>query len=133
MQAKYLSQRIRAKADQLQELRNLAVTVSQVISDMPKAKNSSTSRMEDTVVKIVDYQNEISEDMEKLVSLQKEISSKISQIDKSEYQLILTERYLEGLDWQEIADDMHYTPRWVQSLHGEALLAMQAVLDAEAA
>lgn len=129
MQAKYLSQRIHSKANQLQELRDLAVTVTQVISDMPKAPSASTSRMEDAVVKIVDYQNEITADMERLVSLQKEISGKIGQIEKSEYQLILTERYLEGLDWQEIADDMHYTTRWVQSLHGEALQAMQAVLD----
>ena len=129
MQAKYLSLRIKAKANRLQELRDLAVTVTQVMTDMPKAKSSSTSRMEDTIVKIVDYQNEITEDMERLVSLQKEISSRIGQLGKSEYQVILNDRYLEGMDWQEIADDMHYTVRWVQSLHGEALIAMQELLE----
>lgn len=129
MQAKYLSQRIHSKTCQLQELRDLAVTVTQVLSDMPKSQKVS-SRIEETVAKIIDYQDEIAVDIKDLVAIEKEISERISQLDKTEYQLILTERYLEGKDWHEIAEDMHYTTRWVQSLHGEALQAMQAVLDA---
>lgn len=34
---------------------------------------------------------------------------------------ILYERYINLKKWDEIAEELHYTVRWVQYLHGEAL------------
>lgn len=34
---------------------------------------------------------------------------------------ILYERYINLKKWDQIADELHYTVRWVQYLHGEAL------------
>ena len=131
LQAKFLKQRINSKMSQMQQMRDLAITITQVISDMPKAKNASTSRMEDTITDIVDLENEISDDIKDLVALQKEITMMIERLDKLEHKMILTERYIDGSDWCEIADLLHYSVRWTQSLHGEALIALQSVLDSE--
>ena len=106
MQARYLDRRIKSKTDQMQQMRDLAVKVTQVISDMPKAPSGSTARMADTVSKIIDYETEISIDLEKLVLLKKDILAMTKMLTKPEYQMILEKRYVDMQHWDDIADDL---------------------------
>lgn len=129
MQARYLDRRIKSKTEQMQQMRDLAVQVTQVISDMPKAPSGSTSRMADTVSKIIDYETEISIDLEKLVLLKKDILAMTKMLTKPEYQMILEKRYVDMQRWDDIADDLGFDPRWVQRLHGKALAELQQYID----
>ena len=129
MQARYLDRRIKSKTDQMQQMRDLAVKVTQVISDMPKAPSGSTARMADTVSKIIDYETEISIDLEKLVLLKKDILAMTKMLTKPEYQMILEKRYVDMQHWDDIADDLGFDPRWVQRLHGKALAELQQYID----
>ena len=47
--------------------------------------------------------------------------TKISQLD-TRYSDILYRRYICDMTWQQIADDTHYTLRYVFQLHGQALI-----------
>lgn len=133
MQARYLDQRIRSKMNEIQQLNDLATNMTAMISDMPKAPSCSTSRMEDTIVKIVDYENEVQEDINQLVMLKKEIEETIARIPEAEFQLILHKRYMEMCPWEDIAQDICRSVRWVQVIHGRALERLQEVLDTETA
>ena len=73
-QARFLDQRINSKVREIEKMNALATNMSAVISDMPKAKGSTTSRMEDTVCKIIDYENEVREDLDRLISIKREIN-----------------------------------------------------------
>ena len=53
----------------------------------------------------------------------------IMQVDGSELRTILLMRYLQGLDWDDIADRTNYSLRTVFSLHGEALNEFGEILD----
>lgn len=131
-QARFLDQRINSKVREIEKMNALATNMSAVISDMPKAKGSSTSRMEDTVCKIIDYENEVREDLDRLISIKKEINDTLEQIDEVDYRIVLQKRYLEMCSWEEIACDIDKKVRWVQMLHGRGLDKVQELLDRSA-
>ncbi len=131
-QARFLDQRINSKVREIEKMNALATNMSAVISDMPKSKGSTTSRMEDTVCKIIDYENEVREDLDRLISIKREINDTLEQIDEVDYRIVLQKRYLEMCSWEEIACDIDKKVRWVQMLHGRGLDKVQELLDRSA-
>ena len=93
-QAFYLDKRINSKLEQVESLNALATKATTTLSDMPKSPNRGSSKLEDTIVKIVDLQEEINRDIDKLVDLKAEMVGTIKQIQNKELQVILEKRYL---------------------------------------
>ena len=72
LQARYLDERITSKTQQIASLNDLATKCTSTISDMPRNPNHGGSRMEDAILKIVDLEDGLKKDIEKLVDLKKE-------------------------------------------------------------
>ena len=102
-----LDKRIDSKIEQLKSLNLLATKCTSTLSDMPKSQSISNSRLEDTVVKIVDLQEEINRDIDSLVDLKRDIVRTIKSVQNPEYQIILELRYLCFKTWEEIAVQMN--------------------------
>ena len=64
--------------------------------------------MEDAIIKIIDLENEINQDMMKLVELKKDIIRRIKAVESAELQTILELRYLSYMRWEEIAIELGY-------------------------
>ena len=120
-QAYRLDQRIDAKIAQVASLNDLATKCSAAIGGMPRNPNRGTSAMADVVVKIVDLQHEINDDIDRLVDLKREIITVIKSVDDPEYQILLELRYLCFKTWEQIAVEMNYRVRNLYNLHDEAL------------
>ncbi len=90
------------------------------LTGMPRKHDCSISKIE-VVSKIVDLQEEINRDVEKLVDLKREIVWRIKAVDEPEYQTLLELRYLCFKTWEQIAVDMGYNVRHVFRLHDEAV------------
>ena len=120
-QAFYLDKRINSKLEQVESLNALATKATSTLSDMPKSPNRGTSKLEDTIVKIVDLQEEINRDIDKLVDLKAEMVGTIKQIQNKELQVILEKRYLCYETWEKIAVDMNYDIRHIHRLHNLGL------------
>ena len=106
-QAYRLDKRIDSKIEQLKSLNLLATKCTSTLSDMPKSQSISNSRLEDTVVKIVDLQEEINMDIDSLVDLKRDIVKTIKSVQNPEYQIIVELRYLCFKTWEEIAVQMN--------------------------
>ena len=132
-QAKYLDQSINAKIQQLGQLNDLATKATAVLTGMPHNPSGSTSTMADTVVKIIDLQDEINRDIDTLVDLKTDIMRLVKSVSCCEYQTILEKRYLCFQSWEKIAAAMDYDIRWLYRLHGKALEEVQEILDADEA
>jgi DNA-directed RNA polymerase specialized sigma subunit len=121
-QAIWLDQMIDSKLEQLATLKSLAMKVT---SSFTKEKicggNIEKSKMESTIVKVIDLENEINADIDRLVDLKKDIQDTINMMDDINQQLLLELRYLSGKGWDEIATSMGYDPRTVYRIHGKAL------------
>ena len=77
--------------------------------------------MEDAIIKIIDLENEINQDMMKLVELKKDIIRRIKAVESAELQTILDLRYLSDMRWEEIAIELGYGIDNVFRLHRNAL------------
>ena len=106
-QAYRLDKRIDSKIEQFKSLNLLATKCTSTLPDMPKSQSISNSRLEDTVVKIVDLQEEINMDIDSLVDLKRDIVKTIKSVQNPEYQIILELRYLCFKTWEEIAVQMN--------------------------
>ncbi|WP_148465559.1 hypothetical protein [Peptoniphilus harei] len=120
-QAFYLDKRINSKLEQVESLNALAKKATSTLSDMPKSPNRGSSKLEDTIVKIIDLQEEINRDIDKLVDLKAEMVGTIKQIQNKELQVILEKRYLCYETWEKIAVDMNYDIRHIHRLHNLGL------------
>ena len=120
-QAYRLDQRIDAKIAQVSSLNDLATKCNATIGGMPRNPNRGASTMADVVVKIVDLQHEINDDIDKLIDLKREIITVIKSVVNVEYQIILEKRYLCFHAWEQIAVDMGYNVRHLYRIHEEAL------------
>lgn len=120
-QAHRLDQRIDAKIEQVASLNSMATKCTATLSGMPHNPNRGTSSMADTIVKIIDLQHDINQDIDRLVDLKREIAAVINDVDNSECRILLELRYLCFKTWEQIAVDMNYGIDNIYKLHNKAL------------
>jgi DNA-directed RNA polymerase specialized sigma subunit len=124
-QAFHIDKQLKSKLEQLNVLRNLATTTTQPLSDMPGSPNRNIDRMEKAIIKIMDMEKEISEEVDALLDLKNQIAQCIKKVEDIDCQLILEFRYLCFMSWEDIAAEMNFTVRNVHILHGKALKMVQ--------
>ena len=120
-QAFRLDQRINSKLEQVSRLRNMAMKATSSFQAERISGTKQHSPMESSLVKVIDLEYEINDDIDRLVDLKREIIEVVNSIQQPEYQLVLEMRYLSFMTWEEIADRMCYSWRNVHYVHGKAL------------
>ena len=120
-QAYRIDQRINSKLEQVSSLRELAVKATSTLSDTYSSGNGNKQKMEGVIVKIIDLENEIDEEIDRLVDLKQEIVSLIKKVKNPEYQTLLELRYLNFKTWEQIASEMHYSIQNTIRIHDKAL------------
>ncbi len=117
----HIDQRIDSKLAQVMRLRDSATKCTQTISDMPRGGSRNQQTLESTVCKIIELENEINADIDRLVDLKAEARRVINAVDDPDQQLILELRYLSYKPWNEIMITLGYSEPTIYRLHGEAL------------
>lgn len=123
-----IDQRINSKIEALDYLNNLATKCTATFSDMPKNPNRGNSRLEDTIIKIIELQHEINDEIDKLVDTKREIMLVISQVENHEQQTLLELRYISFKTWEQIAVEMNYGIDNIYKLHKKALASANQIL-----
>jgi len=120
-QAYRIDQRINSKLEQVMALRDLLGKANVTLTGMPKAPTPNPHSMEDIIVKMVDLESEINDDIDTLVDLKSEIMRCIKRVDNPEHQTLLELRYLCFKRWENISAEMGYSLRRIYELHNMAL------------
>ena len=120
-QARHIDLRINSKLETITRLGELSMKATSTLTDMPGSPNRDIHKREKILVKIIDLENEVNDDIDKLVDLKREIMTVINSVDDEDCQVLLEKRYICLQEWQEIADDMHVDLRTVYRIHGKAL------------
>lgn len=128
-QAYKLDRRIDCKLRQTEDLRELATRATASIHAERVSGTKQRSPMENAIVKLIDLEHEINDDIDRLVDMKREIAVVISKLPSPSHKILLELRYLEGKTWDEIAKDMDYDIRWVYRLHGKALKEIEAEIS----
>ena len=87
-QARFLDMRIKSKVQQIESLNDLATSCTAAISDMPRNPNKGRSRVEDCVMKILELQESLQTDIERLVEMKKEIMTTVRAVEEVELQAL---------------------------------------------
>lgn len=128
-QAYRIDQRINSKLEQVMSLRNLATKATATFQDRTDKATKNIHAMEDIVIKMVDLENEINNDIDALVDLKRSIVTVIKKIENTEYQTLLELRYLCFKTWEQIADDMGYSIQNAYKLHDRALQIINSSVE----
>ena len=126
MQAYRIDQRINSKLEQIASLHDLATKATVTYSDMPRNPNKGKSKIEDAIIKIMELEDEINHDIDRLVDLKTDITHLIKNLDSHEYQIILEQRYLCFKSWEQIAVEMGYSIQHTFRLHDAALTELES-------
>ena len=128
-QAFRLDQRINSKLEQVSRLRSMSVKATGSFQAERISGTSQHSPMESAVVKLIDLEYEINDDIDRLVDLKREMTDLITKIADPSHRVLLELRYLAGSRWEDIALKMGYDLRWVYRLHGRALKEAEVVMS----
>lgn len=124
-----LDQQIQSKVDQLQRLRACLSGSGIRYQDVKVQSSGPANRVEDYVLKIMEEERIINEEIDRLVDIKREIREVISRVEDVDQRLVLEERNLLFKTWKEICDDLGASLRWVQIKHREAVEAVGEILD----
>ena len=128
-QAFWLDRNITSKLEQIESLNALATRATSILSQSPVQKTRNPHKTEDIIIKIIDLENSIKRDMEKLVDEKKELMSIIDCIPNAGERIVLEKRYLCFMPWEDIATEMNYSIQHVFRIHGDALKKVDDILS----
>lgn len=121
---------INNKLAEISHLREMAMSITSTLKEDVVQTSGNGDKLADTIAKIVDLENEINADVDKLVDTKKEVMSVIDTLEEP-FCNLLYKRYLHYMTWEEIAVEMHYTYQWVCELHGRALLKVKELIEVD--
>ena len=124
-----LDQRVHSKMQQIESLKSLASSVSIAMGSEPVSKTRNVAAMENLVIRIMEAEQELKEQVENLVTMKLDIASVISQIRDPGCSLVLEKRYLIFKSWEAIARELGFSIRWVHYKHECAVRVVQKILD----
>ena len=124
----WIEQQVQSKLEQIEALRSLASRMTAGFGNEPVSHTRNVTAMQDTIVRIMEAEEELNRRIDELVSMKMEIMQVIDQVQDVILRLILEKRYLSFLSWEQIAVDMGYTVRWTLLRHEEGLQAVQEIL-----
>lgn len=88
---------------------------------------SKANGMEDSMIRVLDYERHINEEIERLTAKRAEIESDIYSVQDDVLREVLTRRYLLYQKWELIAEEMNYGVRHIYKLHLKALSAFSEI------
>ena len=124
-----LDQQIQSKVAQLDRIRACASGRGLQYGDVKVQSSGPDSMVENAVLKIMEEERAINEEIDKLVETKRQIREVINQVDDVTCRLLLEKRNLLFETWPKICMDMKMGLRWAQTRHREAVGMVQEILD----
>ena len=128
-QAYRMEQRVQSKLEQIEDLRSLASHVTSSIGSEPVVHTRNNTAMQDTVIRIMEAEQELNAEIDELVEIKQDIKRTIDLVPDVTLRLVLEKRNLCFQKWEQIACEMYYSLRSVQEKHREAVRIVQEILD----
>ena len=128
-QHRLLDVKINKKLEEQVRLRELATKITPQSRIGGGGGGEISDRVGKTTARIIDLENEINDDIDKLLDLKAEITAVIKTVDDDVLQLILLMRYINLKKWEYIAEKLNIEIRWLYRLHGRALEKLKLTIE----
>lgn len=98
---------------------------AQHLTGMPGSKGGRSDRLEKSLDKISELDEQMSAWIAESCQTLMEITVAIDSVQDTRYHQLLTLRYIDRLKWEEICVRMNYEWRWIHRLHDKALIELK--------
>lgn len=121
--------KIRALQSKRRRYQELASSITGM-SETNIRTTENRSRTENAALRLIAVEDQMGDAGERYVALIEQAEKVLGQIKTQRYADVLTYRYILGLSWRSVADEMRYhDAKSVYRTHGWALAAAQRILD----
>lgn len=117
---KYLDSAINSKLTELDKLRHDAENIRGISYDKDKVQGSAVDSMK-IVDKIIELDNVINAEIDRLVDLKADAHTKIEKVCNEKFVSLLTDVYINGFTLERVAERMNKSYETIRGWHGEAL------------
>lgn len=128
-QIEILDRRITAKVEERQNVLDMLLRITPVMRDTTSGGAAGHDKLENGVVKLTAYEEEIRTDIERLIALKREISEVIDRVENPKRRAVLRFRYINYKSFEQIAVDMDMTERNIYHIHRKALRDVGKILE----
>lgn len=125
---KSMDANIRAYQEEIENLTAMATSITTHTKEVD-VQSSRTRKADDVYVDLIQAKDEMMDIVEKRLKVRHKATEIIQSLDKLESQTILLKYYLQNYTIDEIAEDLHYSVRWVMELKMRALEEFQEKMD----
>ena len=125
----WLDEEINTKLQQLESMRSSVDLVSGFFGREKITSSRNDDAVQAHVLRIMEAEEELDQAIDRLIDLKKEIGEMINRIGDIRVRLVLEKHYLCFLPWAQIAEEMHYSLRWVRATHKAGLEEVQRMLE----
>lgn len=116
-----LDREINRKMEEVLHWRAKLEKVTPVLTPEPKGGGTIYVKTEAIVAKIVDLEQEINQDIDRLIAIRDNIKATIEVVEDDRERILLQYRYLDGRTFEWIAAEMELSWRHIHRLHSKAL------------
>lgn len=118
---RYIDEEIDAKEEIKQQMRKRLVNVKATQYREIDVMGGERKTSEDRILEYIEYSEQLDDLIDELVHLQMEAINRIENVDNGLYRTILTERYINNKEWEEVAKTIKYSTRRTMEHHNDAL------------
>ena len=120
---RYIDMMIDCKLEQIKNLRDKLTSISSPMGNIGDKVQSSKDpdKFTNTISKIVELENEINNDIDKLVDLKSIARKAIESLDDDVEKMVLYKRYFENKTFEQISVELNYSWRRIHQFHSDAL------------
>ena len=120
MQIYDLNKEINSKLSERQEI--MSTLIKSTDTSKESIRTLDVGRpTEDTVIRLMRYNDQVNEYIDELVDLKIQIAEEIMHLENNNHRMVLRERYIHCKSFEEIAFNEGYVYRHIIRLHGQAL------------
>ena len=128
MRVRAAEREIKLLAAKKRHFEDVGLSISPKITGMPGSGQRGASRVETAAVGMVDIMAKLNRQIDEYARIIGEAENLISRMPHEKYRQLLTLRYLAGMSWPSISDEMGYRDRnSVYRAHGYALIEARKV------
>ena len=125
-QARYLDADINSRQQELDMTRKNLMSLQGQELKQDVVQSSRAGHYDDKFNLLFEISDTINSKIDKLVALKQDISMRIDRLDDRVYVIILRERYINMLEFHQIANRLNQSERHITRMHGQALVDFYA-------
>lgn len=124
----YLAEKIKLLEEEIIFLKTLVTKINQELNPVPGGSGVKKDKLEVLVIKLIEKENQYYKLLNVYQSKRARCLEKILKIENPNEMKVIYQRYILGKNLTEIAEDMNYSYKWIQTLHSRGVSSYKNVI-----